>query len=190
MNKRLDMHDLDIPKDDIECWERYSKHRWIFDLSRVLDAQNIKWSPYEIDDLPNKELNIKLQSLKPIICHPGFIYTRKPDAHFAITEMYIIKGEIKLLRHLDQSGSELNTIFGDVELRLNAFVTLYFQKFTGVVTTETWGNEIFRIKLCPYGNINHETNNDVIKLIRRIYKKNDLNLHGLTDRPLQEALAS
>jgi hypothetical protein len=78
------------------------------------------------------------------------------------------------MRHIDTlTGRELESIFGEVELRLNAFTTLYFQKFTGVITTETFGNEIFRIKLKPYSDPEQERNQEVIKLLRRIYKKSD-----------------
>ena len=60
MNRKTDTQELDIPKDDIECWTRYPKYRWVYELSRLLDSQHIRWSLFEIDDLTNKELNIKL----------------------------------------------------------------------------------------------------------------------------------
>ena len=190
MHKKTDIQDLDIPKDDIDCWERYPKHHWIYDLSRLLDAQNIKWSPYETDSHPDRELNIDLRYTKPLVRQPGFIYIKKPEGRYTITEMYIIKGEIKLMRHIDHiTSKEIESLFGEVELRLNAFVTLYFQKFTGVVTTETFGNEIFRIRLRPYDNSSN-TNQEVNKLVKRIYKKSDITLHGLTDRAFHEELAS
>jgi hypothetical protein len=67
---------------------------------------------------------------------------------------------------------------------------LYFQKFTGVITAETYANEIFRIRLRPLIDIANETNQEVIKLIKRIYKRTDITLSGLTDRVLHETLAS
>src|SRR5271165_5157704 len=141
MNKKTDMLDLDIPKDDIDCWDRYPKHRWIYDLSRLLDAQNIRWSPYKTNEFQRKTDNLNLWTDK--IITPGAIYIKEPTGNFTITEMYIIKGEIKLIRHIDPiSQKGLDTVQGEVELRLNAFSTLYFQKFTGVINTETFGNEI------------------------------------------------
>jgi hypothetical protein len=191
MHKKTDTNDLDIPKDDIDCWERYSKHRWVYDLSRLLDAQNIKWSPFEVDGLPDRELNIKLETNRTVIRQPGFIYIKKPEGRHTFTEMYLIKGEIKLMRHVDpDTGRELESLFGEVELRLNAFATLYFQKFTGVITAETYANEIFRIRLSTFVDTSRETNLEVIKLVKRIYKKNEVIVHGLTDRALQETLAS
>jgi len=191
MHRKTDTQELDIPKDDIECWERYPKHRWIYEMSRLFDAQNIKWSPYEVESLPDRELNIDLMSSKTSVRQPGYIYTKKPEGRHIYTELYVTKGEIKLMRHIDpETGKVLGSLIGEVELRLNAFVTLYFQKFTGVITAETYANEIFRIRLRPYFSTSLETDQDVIKLIKRIYKRTDITLSGLTDRVLHETLAS
>ncbi len=189
MHRKTDIQDLDIPHDDIECWDRYPKHHWVYDLSRLLDAQNIKWSPFNVKGL-STELNMDLMSISTLDKQPGLIYITKPSGYHTITEIYITKGEIKYMRHIDDSGLELQSLHGEVELRLNAFVTLHFQKFTGVISAETFGNEIFKIKLRPYVDISKECNQEVIKLIKRIYKKTDITLNGLTDRIHQETLAS
>lgn len=182
---------LDIPKDDIECWEKYPKHRWVYDLSRLLDAQNIKWSPYEVDSSPSRELNLDLYSAETRVRQPGFIYIKNPEGNHLISEVYISKGEIKYLRHIDPTSRKEIPVVGEVELRLNAFVTLYFVKFTGVITTETYGNEIFKIRLRPQSDLSLESNSDIVKLIKRIYKRTDSQqLLGLTDRSLHETLAS
>jgi hypothetical protein len=191
MYRKTDIQDFSIPKDDIECWDRYPKYRWMYDLSRLLDAQNIKWSPYESEILNDRELTLSLDSIKPLVRQPGYIYMKKSTGTHLITELYIIKGEIKLMRHIDpETSKELESLVGETELRLNAFSTLYFQKFTGVVTAETYSNEIYGIKLRPYTGVVSDTNQEVAKLIKRIYKKTDLTLHGLTDRSLHETLAS
>jgi hypothetical protein len=191
MHRKTDTQEFDIPKDDIECWERYPKHRWVYELSRLLDAQSIKWSPYEVDTLPNRELNIELFSRKTLVRQPGYIYMKKSEGRHMFTEMYITKGEIKLMRHIDPvTKEELPSLIGEVELRLSAFVTLYFQKFTGVVGVETYSNEIFRIQLRPHVDISLEANQEVVKLAKRIYKKSDVTAVGLTDRATHETLAS
>jgi len=187
MHKKIDLQELDIPKDDIECWERYPKHRWVYDLSRLLDAQNIIWSPYEVESLPDREINIRLISDKINARYPGYIYFKKPEGAHIITEVYILKGEIKIMRHTNVVSE---TLFGELELRLNSFVTRYFQKFNGVIRVETLGNVIVRIRLSNESDSNKETDQEVIKLIKRIYKKSDLTLNGLTDRILQETIAS
>jgi hypothetical protein len=191
MHKKTDTIELDFPKDDIDCWEKYTKHRWVYDLSRLLDAQSIKWSPYEIDGLSDKELNIVLQTTKDVASEPGFIYTKKPSGRHLYTEVYITKGEIKLMRHIDsKTGTELPNIIGELELRINAFVTLYFQKFTGVISLETFATEIFRVRLRPYTSPVTETNVEIIKLLKRIYKKTDITINGPSDQVLHETLAS
>jgi len=172
MYRKTDTQELDIPEDDIECWERYPKHRWVYELSRLLDSQNIKWSPYEAEGLPERELNIRLFTSKTLIRQPGFIYIRRPEGPHLFTEVYITKGEIKFMRHVEvQKQEELPTLNGEVELRINAFVTLYFQKFTGVMGIETYSNEIYRIQLRPYLLIMEDINQETIKLAKRIYKK-------------------
>lgn len=191
MHKKSDNIEFDIPKDDIECWDRYPKHRWVYELSRLLDAQSIKWSPFEVSTFPNRELNMELTSLKALVRQPGFIWMKKSEGPHLLTEMYITKGEIKFMRHIDpNTRKELPNLIGGIELRLSAFVALYFQKFTGVVATETLSNEIYRMQLRPYIEISQETNQELIKLAKRIYKKSDLTTVGLADRAIHETLAS
>lgn len=191
MHKRTDTFDLDIPKDDIDCWERYPRHRWVYELSRLLDIQNIKWSPYEVISLPERELNIDLISEKPLVRQPGYIYVNKPQGQCIISEIFIIKGEIKEFRQFDYiTHNELDSTIGEVELRINAFVTLHFQKFTGVISIETHSNELFRIRLKPFVDPVTETNIDIIKLIRRIYKKIDTTFNGPSDQVLLDILTT
>ena len=164
MHRKTDTLEFDIPKDDIECWDRYPKHRWVYELSRILDVQNIKWSPFAIDTFPDRELGIDMVSAKTLVRQPGYIYMKKAEGRHMFTEVYIAKGEIKLMRHIDpKTYKELDNLVGEVELRLNAFSTLYFQKFTGVVGFETFSNEIYRIQLRPYADINNETNRFVFR---------------------------
>lgn len=174
MNKKIDITELDIPTDDIEAWERYPKHHWVYDLSRLLDAQNIKWSPYRTDELDTKMSNMKLESKKPISFHPSVIYVKALQGQEVITEAYITKGEIRFFRHIDKATKkEITTEIGEVELRLNAFVTLHFQKFTGVVTADFVGHDIYSIRLRPYNSVVEDTNQEILRLKKRIYKKID-----------------
>jgi len=190
MQKKTDINELDIPVDDVECWERYPKHHWVYDLSRLLDAQNIRWSPYEVEGF-EREVNMTLNTDRALIRQPGFIYMKKPEGRKLYTEVYIAKGEIKHMRHIDpETGKELAQLIGEVELRLSAFVTLYFVRFTGVITAETYSNEIHRIQLRPQSDLSQEENANIVKLAKRIYKKTEITLSGLTDRALHNELAS
>lgn len=189
MQRKSESIDLDVPKNDQECWDRYPKHRWVYELSRLLDAQNIKWSPFADSSFPDKEMNLKLKS--PSLYQTGYIYLRKPDGQHMITEIHITKGEIKNMRHFDPvTDIELDTLIGEIELRINAFVTLHFQKFTGVVSIDTYANEILRMRLRPHHDPSAEANSDIAKLVKRIYKKSDTTLNGPSDRILHESLAS
>lgn len=191
MNKKLETQEFNIPNDDIECWERYPKHRWVYDLSRLLDAQNIKWSPFATDSLTVKESNMRLVSNKSVISDTGYIYVQRANTDYIITELYIVKGEIKLIRYVDPAtGANLSSLHGNTELRLNAFVSLYFQKFTGVFTAKMISDEIYGAFLRPYLGITYESNQDIIKLVRRIYKKSSITVNGLTDQVHQELLAT
>lgn len=191
MQRKTDTIELDIPKDDIECWEKYPKYRWVYELSRLLDAQNIKWSPYNIPSLPDRELNIDFETTNTAIRQPGYIYMKKLQGQHLVTEVHIMKGEIKNIRHFDPiTDNELESLVGEIELRINAFVTLYFQKFTGTISAETYSNEIVRIRLKPHVALVNETNVDVVKLVKRIYKRTDITFNGLTDQALRESLTS
>lgn len=190
MQRKTDTIDLNNPIDDVDCWERYPKHRWMYDLTRLLDAQSIKWSLYFTDDMTDRELIYDMYSAKAIIRQYSVIYTKKAREPHTLTEVYIVKGEIKLMRHIDaKTRAEVSGLIGELELRINAFVTLYFQKFTGVVGIETYVNEIFRIQLRPYVELSKETNQEVIKLVKRIYKRSDTTV-GLSDQVFHESLAS
>lgn len=183
MNKKLE---LEIPNHDLECWEKYPKHRWVYDMSRLLDSQGIKWSLYPTDELNHKESVIDMTTDKPIDF--GSLYISKPDVDPIMSEVYIIKGETKLTRYMDGVGV-MSDVSGVVELRLNAFITLHFSKFTGVVCAKMYGSEIHRVWLRPlsYSNKSSEAG----KLISRIYKKHiDSNINGPADRVLQEIVAT
>ena len=171
MQRKTNTVDLDYPKDDIECWDRYPKHHWVYDLSRLLDAQNIKWSPFETESLPNRELNMELVSKHPVLRQPGYIYIHKLEGEHVITEVHLSKGEIKNMRHFDPvTDNEHADLIGEIELRISAFVTLYFQKFTGVISVDTYGVEILKIRLRPHIDPAVESNTDIAKLIKRSYR--------------------
>ena len=179
MHRRTYTQELNIPIDDVECWERYPKHRWVYDLSRLLDAQNIRWSPFETDSLKDVVPNMYFDSIKEITYNTGTIFINRPTGIHIITEVYITKGEIKLARYLDKTTElDIQEFIGNIELRINAFVSIHFQKFTGIITMESIGNDIMSIRLRPFSDIS--ANSDLMRLAKRIYKKTDITLIGLT----------
>ena len=192
MHKKIEINELDIPRDDIDCWERYPKHRWVYDVSRVLDSQNIKWSPFKTNELENIIANMYLESADSVAYAPGWIYISNPFGKQILSEVYIIKGEIKHIRYTDNiTKAQLTDNVGDVELRISAFVTMHFQKFTGVISVETIGSDIYSIRLKAISDLSLTIDANIAKLVKRIYKKNDLvHISGLSDHTLHESYAS
>jgi len=190
MQKRTQIQDLDIPIDDIECWDRYPKYRWVYDISRLLDAQNIKWSPFNIH--PMMITNMYFDTEKDVAYVPAYIYINDPVGKQYITEVYITKGEIKHMRYICKStGIVATEDVGGIELRISAFVSIHFQKFTGVISVETIGSDIYAIRLRPMSELVLVPNAEVSKLLKRIYKKNDISqVTGLTDHTLHVSIAS
>lgn len=191
MHKKIEIIDLDIPKDDLECWDRYPKYRWAYDKSRLFDAQGIKWSPFPMDDLRDSTAIICLDS-KNIEIDAGKIYYNKPTEPSIISELYIAKGEIKYIQYFDgKTGRTLEQITGDIEIRIIAFVSMHFQKFTGVVSVEIIGTGIYEIHLHPINSdFALNANNDIIKIVKRIYKRNEAIVVGPTDQAFHEILTA
>lgn len=192
MHKKIEIQELDIPKDDIECWEKYPKHHWVYALSRLLDSQNIKWSPFATSALKDQVADMYLNSIQNVAYVPGWIFINNPAGKQVITEVFVTKGEIKYLRYFDNINKKILTEnIGDIELRINAFVAIHFQKFTGVLSVETIGTDIYSIRLRPSPELALIADIEATKLLKRIYKKNDVvHITGLTDHLLHETIAS
>ena len=189
MNKKTFLKDLDVPQDDDDCWAKYPKHRWVYEATRLLDSQNIHWSLFQTETEKYAIKNIDLKSKNTY--HPGYIYIKALEGRQLFTEVFIVRGEIKHIRHIyPSSGEVLKELIGEFELRIDAFVTLHFRMFTGIITSETFSNDIYRIQLRPQSDLGQESNNEIIRLLKRIYKKADITINGLTDRVLHETLAS
>lgn len=183
---------IDIPKDDVECIEKYPKYKWVYDTSRVLDAQNVKWSIFKSENMSKMIQNIHIETSEPLEYHPGYIYVDNNYSNEILSEVFIVKGEIRLLKHYEYPDFvESTKSLGNVELRIGAFVTMHFQKFTGVISVTSCGSDIYSIRLKPQSDYSLETNSEIAKLIKRIYKKNDVShISGLTDHTLHESTAS
>jgi hypothetical protein len=186
------IEDLDIPKDDIECWERYPKHRWVYDNMRLLDVQNVKWSPYESSLCKIRVAGMDLFSEKGLAYSPAYIYVEKYDGQHILASAYMSKGDIGLIRYFDKStNTELAESIGNVELRITSFVTMHFPKFTGIVSAELIGTHIVSVMLRLNPELALIANTESAKLLKRIYKKNDVvHINGLTDQIHHKSLIS
>jgi hypothetical protein len=157
---------LDIPLTDAECWERYPKHRWVFQSARLLDIQHIDWALTKAEEFPDKinNFNIDIPDYDP-----GSIFVKLQEGIEVTSIVYLIRGEIKYITHQIPDKYEIE---GSTELRINAFIALYFQRFTGIISFVSSNTNITAIKLCPtdtYLNSIKDTNQ--LKLIHRIYRK-------------------
>lgn len=192
MHRKLDIYDLDIPKDDIDCWERYPKYRWVYETSRLLEKQNVNWAPFKTNVLTHSLRNITLESSSKIDYNSADIYIQPPEGEQTLAEVYVVKGEIKLVRFFDKiTKKDLKDERGYVDLRVSAFVSLHFQKFSGVISAELIGKDIYRMSLKPLSDQSINSDAESLKLIKRIYKRSDVvQVIGPTDQTLQESIAS
>lgn len=188
MNKRNEIKDLDIPIDDIDCITRYPKHKWVYDLTRLLDSQSTPWSLVKTPEFSQTSKIFDLDHNTEVL-QTGEIYLRPSDKAPVYTEVFIIKGEIKKHRHLSESLEELDQNITETDIRITAFVNLHFGKFTGVCVFKSIGNTITQVRLRPCQANYKQSSSDYIRLLSRIYKK-PLIINGLTDRDLRESLAS
>lgn len=195
MTKKHERLSLDIPVDDIECWEKYPKYRWVYELTRLLDSQGISWSPYETNLHQYRALNIYLQSNSLNPRFPGFIFVQSPEENPVLAEVYVIKGEIKHVRYPELDATiHYPDISGKTELKVNAFTSIHLSKFTGVFVAEIVNDVIYRVRLRPHRDLSN--NSEIRKLLSRIYKKSSIisSVSQLSsdpsDRVLRESVAS
>jgi hypothetical protein len=158
----------DIPLDDQSAWDMYSKYRWVYSTSRLLDLQNVPWSIYY--GAPFTAALYEFQGVKDsILRHKNdpdpqtragmiFVDRSKVVGEELTTDAVILKGELKWLAHhvnnvQDQDGKicigmkVLDEINGGVELRIAAFAKMALSKFTGVISVDTVGNTIVGVRL-------------------------------------------
>lgn len=168
MHKRIE---LDIPINDIECWEKYPKHRWVYDKTRLFDSQNILWRPYITDELKDTTPIISLKTDTNNI-EIGNIFYNSPKGQETISELYIIRGEIKYVQHTNSNtGDVLDSIPGGTDIRIMAFISMHFQKYTGVLSIKTIGLEIIDVCLRSIQpKLALKANQEIDKIIKRIYK--------------------
>ena len=163
MNK---LDDYNIPDTDKECWDRYPKFNWVYNRTKLFDAQHMPWQPFQGNNFSQELDTFTIE-------HNGCIYV--PDSeelHLAPlhTEAIVQTGELKWFSHvIDSVFTE--EVIGEVDLRINAFVTLYLQKFTGAVSFRTRSNHIYEITLSPTKSLLPIYPIVAIKLLKKVYKK-------------------
>lgn len=173
------MNDYDIIISDIDAWNAYPKFHWMYSTTALLDAQNIKWAPFETADLDQgipaftvglaKVYIESCSELDPSECS---IFIANMSDRYIRTEALIRKGQLKWFAHFDQVTHKFDeSVIGEVDLRINAFVTLYFKKFNGIVSFETYGSNIVGVKLRPTVKLIPEYPANVFNNLKRLFPK-------------------
>jgi len=174
---------VDIPLDDKTAWKMYPNNNWVYSTSRLLEMQNISWSPFYqngFDHMLNEfcldDTNKLEESPMAVSTLPGKIFVRPMHGDVLTTVVAVLKGEIKWAAHhvLDSSINKnvvLQDLRGDVELRISALTTLHFRKFAGVITVDSIGHDIIATKLRMTPDVVSQYPEDWLKRVVRIYSR-------------------
>ena len=162
---------IDVPLNDETAYKLYPRYNWVYSTSRVLDMQNIEWSPFSMkgSEFPLIEF--------PLVDTPeaGVIYTRPLIGDKLTTDVAIMKGDIKWAAHhsVDDNGEKtlVNELRGDIELRISALTTLHFKKFAGIISVDTIGHDIIAVRLRMTTDIVDKYPEDWLKRVLRIYNR-------------------
>lgn len=179
----MNIHDqYKIPSSDAEAWEQYTQFNWIYDTQRLLDAQHIKWTPFYGDrfdqSIPIHHYDSEVVLIEKLTCllpgeqRSGHIFIELPEIEkHRFTEAVIVTGDIKVIIQSEDNISPTNNLIGEAELRVYAFIAMYMNKFTGCASFETYGNEIYVVKLRPTPSMLPSYESDMPRLLKRHLKR-------------------
>lgn len=159
---------IDIPLNDEVAYKLYPKYNWVYSTSRLLDFQNITWTPFG-----GGEFTL-MHSEFPVTGGGGAIYTKPMPGDKLTTDIAIMKGSIKWAKHhnvVDGEKQVLDELRGDIELRISALATMHFRKFAGVISVDTIGNAIVGVRLCMTADVVDQYEEDWLKRVLRIYNR-------------------
>lgn len=178
------LNDYKIIDNDIDAWKHYPRYNWMYNTTRLLDSQNINWSPFRTDDM---FVGLPIFTINEDAVEPYYqdgidpsvfimlndkIFVKHDQGQNIHTEALIRKGTLKWFMHIDPDTNQFTEdIIGEVELRISAFVTLYFKKFNGVVSFQTIGNQIVAVKLYPTQDMLSQYPAEVITQLKKITPK-------------------
>lgn len=190
----------DIPLTDYAAWNMYPKYRWIYSTSRLLDLQNIVWSPFYSSALcasleeftADNQTGNMLEEWAPNALSDGqtvfgAIFVKPIIGECLTTDAVILKGELKWLAHhtrkadLDNNRMQvgkkvLADIRGDIELRISALAKMALPKYTGVVSVDTIGTTIVSARLRMTPDVIDQYPDGWMKSIIKLYNRKQWNL--------------
>lgn len=176
------LEDYTIVDNDVDAWNKYPRYNWMYNMSRLLDAQNVAWSPFRTKDLDVGLPTFTIDRSDIVFSRldqtwlnktmAGTVFISPVEGRKIHTETLIRKGSLKWFKHFNPTSHNFyDDTIGEVELRINAFVTLYFKKFNGAVSFETVGNQIISIKLYPTKELLSQYPPEVITQLKKILPK-------------------
>lgn len=159
---------VDIPLDDVTAYQMYPKYNWVYSTSRLLDMQNIEWSPFKAGHFVHEHTEFPVSD-------SGTIWTREMLGERLTTDVAVLKGDIKWAAHHrtkdDGTKEVLDTLYGDIELRVSALTMLHFKKFAGVISVDTIGSTIVAVRLRMTTEMVESYPEDWLKRVLRIYNR-------------------
>jgi hypothetical protein len=180
---------VDIPLTSDVAWFMYPKYNWVYSTSRLLEMQNIDWSPLY---MPGKSWAVpemtdswkETKKFSPVDYSAsstpgqplfGHIFITPMVGERLTTDVAVLKGEMKWAAHhtVDEQGNRtlVDGLRGDVELRISALTTLHFRKFAGVISVDTIGHDIVCARLHMTADMVDQYEADWLKKVIRIYNR-------------------
>jgi len=141
-----------IPR-TVEEASRLKNIKWACETTKILDAQKINWSLYyngknqhKIDAFNYGDGVVYDLSINQCKTMVGKIYTQEMTGDEIYTDVVLQKGTIKYMSHREGTNLIEGEI-GDILLKINSFIYLNFNKFTGYVRFQNIGKYVVSITL-------------------------------------------
>jgi hypothetical protein len=157
------------PRTSVEAWTQYPKFNKVQQTSILFDFQHVEWQPFADD-----KFNVEHDAYN-IEGYTGKIYTKELKGDELTTYVAINKGEIKWIAHAPKGTYAFEEeIRGSLELRIGAFITTVYKKFSGIVSFDSVGDDVVAVNM----HINKDfaeaiTDEDLAKNIKRLYSRRE-----------------
>lgn len=130
------------------------KLHWACQTTNILDDQHISWSlvtdgkhPMAINAF-NYGTGVTISKVSPRdgVLFFGNIFVEDIDGDYLFTDIVMHKGNIKNITH--RAGNDIIWAQnGDLFLKINAFINMHFNKYTGYICFQSKGRSIISISL-------------------------------------------
>ena len=165
--------ELNIPKNNHECVERYPHLKHLYITTNVLSWGKKPWDfsdtlngtlvPLVTLDLENSDSISKSVS--------GYhVYTENLDLSCEVlSDVVVHRGECRNFISYS-TDNEITELTPDTEVIIRAFAIEHLRKFTGIVSFRTVHKSLYSLSLKPNTDIIDLYNDEMIKSLRKYYK--------------------